>query len=205
MFSSALNGQRRAFPHGVSRFRAMMSLLVCVFAWSGLVLSGLQGNAATLERLTLDQMSSKATAIVCGRVVSSQAVLENNSIYTHYVVQVADRWKGADRQTEEVVLPGGVAGGLRQNFAGVPNLETGKQYVLFLWTGSSGRTQLLGLTQGLFEVAAGSTGEIMAGRGISAELMLDSNGKAVQDQAIRMPLTDLSTRVKVQSREKAVR
>ncbi len=183
----------------------MMSLLVCVFASSGLVLSGLRGNAATLERLTLDQMSSKATAIVCGRVVSSQAVLENDSIYTHYVVQVTDRWKGADRQTEEVVLPGGVAGGLRQNFAGVPTLETGKQYVLFLWTGSSGRTQLLGLTQGLFEVAPSSTGEMMAGRGISAELMLDSNGKAVQDQAIRMPLTDLSTRVKLQSREKAVR
>ncbi len=205
MFSFALDGPGRAFLRPVSRFRAMMSLLVCVFTLSGLALSGLRGNAATLERLTLDQMSDKATAIVCGRVVSSQAVLQNGSIYTHYVVQVMDRWKGSERQTEEVVLPGGVAGGLRQNFAGVPTLENGKQYVLFLWAGSSGRMQLLGLTQGLFEVAANSTGDMMAARGISAELMLDSNGKAVQDQEIRMPLKDLGARVKTLAHDKAAR
>ncbi len=67
---------------------------------------------------------------------------------------------------------------------------------MFLWTGPSGRTQLTGLTQGLFDVSVDAAGEALASRGVSAELMLDANGKAVQDQPVRMSLKDMNLRVK---------
>ena len=169
------------------------------------VLHTLPASAATLERLNFDEMTANATDIVYGLVAGSRVAVKNESIYTHYSVQVQERWKGSKQSTMDVVLPGGVAGNLRQSFAGIPQLETGKRYVMFLWTGPSGRTQLLGLTQGLFDVQESATGEMMASRGTSSELMLDRLGKAVQDQAVKMPLREMSSRVKtLAAKEKAL-
>jgi hypothetical protein len=166
MFSARNPGQRTALFTGVSRLRVVMSLLVCVSV-----------SGATLERLTLDDMSSKATAVVRGKIVSSYTAMQGATIYTHYRVQVSEVWKGANQQTVDVMLPGGMMNGLRQSFAGVPQLNAGDEYVMFLWTGKSGNTQLLGLTQGLFAVTQNDAGETLASRGVSAELMLDANGK----------------------------
>ena len=156
-----------------------------------------QGRAATLEQLSFDEMTAQATDIVYGLVLGSYVAVKGDSIYTHYSVQVQERWKGNVKLVMDVVLPGGVAGGLRQSFAGVPQLDTGRKYAMFLWTGGSGRTQLIGLTQGLFNVEEGTAGELIASRGRSSELMLDRSGKAVQDQAVKMPLRDMSSRVKL--------
>lgn len=182
----------------VGRLRAALILLGFVFA-----IPGHPAIAATLEQLTLDQMTDKATDIIYGRVLGSKIEMSGESIYTHYSVQTRDRWKGTNQLVMDVVLPGGETGGLRQSFAGVPALQTGKDYVMFLWTGRSGRTQLLGLTQGLFDVSETEAGELMASRGVSAELMLDQAGKAVQDQPIRMRMSDIGTRVKSLARGKA--
>ncbi len=200
MFSTCVHGARRALSQPVSRFRDAGFLLVFVA-----VLHTLPASAATLERLNFDEMTANATDIVYGLVAGSRVAVKNESIYTHYSVQVQERWKGSKQSTMDVVLPGGVAGNLRQSFAGIPQLETGKRYVMFLWTGPSGRTQLLGLTQGLFDVQESATGEMMASRGTSSELMLDRLGKAVQDQAVKMPLREMSSRVKtLAAKEKAL-
>ncbi len=163
----------------------------------------ISASGATLEQLTFDELSGKATDIIYGRVLGSKVQVVGDSIYTHYNVQTVDRWKGTARLVMDVVLPGGEAGGMRQNFAGVPALQTGREYVMFLWTGPSGRTQLVGLTQGLFDVSESQAGEILASRGVSAELMLDHSGKAVQDQPVQMKLKDMSSRVKTALHKKA--
>jgi hypothetical protein len=194
MFSARNPGQRTALFTGVSRLRVVMSLLVCVSV-----------SGATLERLTLDDMSSKATAVVRGKIVSSYTAMQGATIYTHYRVQVSEVWKGANQQTVDVMLPGGMMNGLRQSFAGVPQLNAGDEYVMFLWTGKSGNTQLLGLTQGLFAVTQNDAGETLASRGVSAELMLDANGKAVQDQAVKMTVKAMNSRVRGSSVASQVR
>jgi len=198
MFSSLRCGAQRASSVRVSRFRAVVTLLVLAC-----VLPILPGRAATLERLTFDEMTSSATDIIYGQVLGSRVTVKNDSIYTHYSVQVQERWKGSRQLVMDVVLPGGEAGGMRQKFAGVPRLDTGAQYVMFLWTGASGTTQLLGLTQGLFAVQENEVGELTASRGVSGELMLDRLGKAVQDQAVKMPLREMSSRVKTIAAAKA--
>lgn len=175
----------------VIRFQAAGLFFAVVFA-----LHPVPVSAATLEQLSFDEMTGSATDIVDALVSGSHVSVKNDSLYTHYNIQVNERWKGQQQSTMEVVLPGGVSGNLRQSFAGVPQLETGKRYVMFLWTGPSGKTQLLGLTQGLFDVREAASGEVIASRGTSSELMLDRLGKAVQDQAVAMPLHEMGARVK---------
>lgn len=158
-------------------------------------------HAATLQRLVLDEMIQKCTAIVRGQVVSSYAAPHGSLIYTHYRIKVTDRWKGPEAGELDIVVPGGVAGELRQTFPGAPTLAQGAEYVLFLWTGPSGLTHVMGLTQGLFSVRRDAGGETVAWRAASSEPMLDAAGRLVRDEALQLRLKDLRGRVgRVQAR-----
>jgi hypothetical protein len=160
-----------------------------------LIMPMLPVRAATLERLSLDEMVEKSTAIVRGRVVGSQTSFRASVVYTTYKVQVTERWKGADQPFVDVTLPGGATGNVRQSFPGVPSLQAEKEYVLFLWTGKSGITHIIGLTQGLFELPKGSDTVI---RNAATEIMLDPNtGSPVKDERLQMRLGELRSRVAV--------
>lgn len=155
-------------------------------------------QAATLERLSLEEMIQKSTAIVRGRVIGSYAEFRGPVIYTHLRLQVLERWKGAQQQTMEVLVPGGSARGVRQLFSGTPQLIPGKEYLLFLWTSRSGLTQIIGLTQGIFDLPKGSLGDGMAIRSATTETMLDpQTGQLVKDERLEIRLSDLSARIRV--------
>lgn len=154
-------------------------------------------HAVTLERLTLEEMAAKSTAIVRGRVVGSWAAARGPLIYTHYSVQVLERWKGPAGSQIEVVVPGGAAGGLRQSFSGVPRLSEGGEYVLFLWTAPNGLTHIIGLSQGVFNVERDSTGITMAVRAAASEVLLEpGTGRVVRDEPLRLRVEELSRRVR---------
>jgi len=134
-----------AFPTSVKRRFSLAMLLI----------AGMMPlQCATLERLSLDDLIVKSTSIVRGTVVESHAVASRTDVFTHYTVQVAEILKGAAGAQVDVVVPGGVAGNVRQSIPGAPSLSAGSAYVLFLWTGASGVTQVIGFTQGLFALAA---------------------------------------------------
>jgi hypothetical protein len=157
---------------------------------------GLLGRGATLERLSLDDMIEKSTAIVRGRVTGSYSALHGSIIYTHFTVQVQERWKGAETQQMDVVVPGGTSGVYRQTFTGTPKLTGGGEYVLFLWKGASGLTNIIGLSQGVFDLKRdGKAGEALAVRPAAAEVMLDSSGRAVKDEPVQMRLHALRERI----------
>jgi len=152
-------------------------------------------GAATLQQLSLDQMSQSATAIVRARVTGASASVTNSTVYTHYALQVTEIWKGSP--ASEVMLPGGVANGIRQSFPGVPELSVGAEYVLFLWKSSTtGITHILGLTQGLYNVTPQTDGSAVAWRPKIGEMMLDASGRKVADQAVSLKLTDLKLQVR---------
>jgi hypothetical protein len=152
--------------------------------------------AATLEKLSLDEMAQKSTAIVRGRVLSSYAEQRGSIIYTHYRVQVTENWKGAAAADLDVVVPGGAVRGFRQTFSGAPALTSNTEYVLFLWKGASGFTRVIGLTQGLFTVVQGAHGETLAVRPASAEAMIDlSSGRLVRDEGLTLRIGELRQRV----------
>jgi opacity protein-like surface antigen len=149
--------------------------------------------AATLQQLSMEQMTQSATAIVRARITGSTASLTGSTIYTHYKLQIMETWKGFP--STEVMLPGGVANGYRQTFPGVPELQPGTEYVLFLWTSSTGITHLVGMTQGLFSVTLQTDGSTQVSRPQIGETILDATGRQVRDQAVRMQLSEMKTSI----------
>jgi hypothetical protein len=165
--------------------------LLALVVTSGIV--PLQG--ATLERLSLADMTAKSTAIVRGTVTGSKAFASGPIIYTHYAIQVTESYKGGPQDGQDVAVPGGSANRLQQTFPGAPQLKAGEEYVLFLWTGPSGLTQIIGLTQGLFTLSTTPSGTT-ATRPPAPEMMLDpATGQQVKDQAMSIKLGDLRSRI----------
>src|ERR1035438_1920110 len=104
-------GLQHAFPQLTLLMSKFFGLILVLWLCSA-------AAAATLQQLSLDQMTQSATAIIRARVTGSSASFTGSTIYTHYKLQVTETWKGFS--TTDVVLPGGVAGGYRQSFPGVP-------------------------------------------------------------------------------------
>ncbi len=155
-------------------------------------------QAATLQQLSMDQMTDLATAVVRAKVTGASASISTASgvptIYTHYQLAVSEVWKGS--ALSEVAMPGGSVNGRHQNFPGVPELKVGGEYVLFLWKSpATGMIYTLGLTQGIFEVSQQSDGSVVANRKQSGELMVDAKGQRVSDRAVRMGVSTMRARV----------
>jgi len=149
--------------------------------------------ATTLEKLTLSDLIAQSTAIVRVNVTGASTGLRGRNIYTYYQLQVLETLKGVPQTT--VAVPGGVSGGLRQMVAGAPTLTAGNQYVLFLWTGKSGLTQVIGLSQGLFGVMTDGSGNSVLVRPAATGQMVDKTGNLVTDQAVTVSLSDLRAQI----------
>ena len=152
--------------------------------------------ATTLQQLTLEDMTQKSTAIVRARVTGSHSSSRAGDIYTHFQLQVVETWKSPGQAPTEVAVPGGVFNGIRQSVAGAPELKAGQEYVLFLWTGRSGLTQVIGLSQGVFKLSEEGSGGGVVQRPAASELMLSSSGSPVEDRAVSIQLEDLRSRVR---------
>jgi len=180
------SGRRIARLIVVSNYcmNASLSLgLVCV------CVSGLSG--ATLQQLSLDDMTQKSTMIVQGMVQGPvTTALHSRVIFSHYQIQVSAVWKGQVGSTVDLAVPGGIFNGVQQSYSGAPALQLGKQYVFFLWTSRNGVTQVIGLSQGLFGISSSQVS-----RPATTEMLLDRHGQPVTDTDLVMQLSDLRSRV----------
>ena len=152
-------------------------------------------RSTTLEQLSLDDMIQKSTAIVRGKLQPTTAGYHGSIIYSHYQLNVAEVWKGSVGSSLDVAVPGGLVNGIRETYSGAPSLVSGQDYVLFLWTSKSGLTQVIGLSQGLFNVVTNAAGATIVSRSASAEPMLNGSGQPVADSDFQMPLTQMRTLV----------
>ena len=166
-----------------------MNRLVQAVAVLGWALSSVSW-ATTLERLSLDEMIQKSTTIVRGTVGAMSARQRGSVIYQEVQIRVVERLKGAGGATADVLVPGGVLNGVRQTFSGVPQLSQGSEYVFFLWTGSRGSTQIIGLAQGVFRLSLDSKGAAQVQRAAITE------GVGASIEAIAMSLDALRERVR---------
>lgn len=157
------------------------------------VLGTLPGS--TLRQLSLDDMIRQSTTIIRGSVQPANTMLHGSMIFTHYMVQVTETYKGTAASQIDIGVPGGALTGAVQRFAGAPALSPGQDYVLFLWTSKTGLTQVIGLSQGLFSVISTSGGPAMVVRAAATERMLNAAGQPVSDNDIRMSLSDLKTHI----------
>jgi|SRR5579859_3986061 hypothetical protein len=170
--------------------RRISLLLLCLVPW----VAPLPG--ATLERLSLDDIILKSTDIVRAKVVGSSADFRGSVIYTHWKLQVVERWKGTDQASIEVLVPGGATAGFRQDVPGAPALVAGREYLLYLWTARSGATYITGLSQGVFELTKNAAGDLMASRAAASETMLDrQTWQPVKDDGIQMSYADMTAHI----------
>jgi hypothetical protein len=152
-------------------------------------------SGTTLQQLSLDDMTRKSSEIVRGKVVCTGVALRGATLYTNFRVQVSEQWKGAPSSQLDFAVPGGFGNGIRQTYAGAPAIADGQELILFLWTSKSGLRQVIGLSQGLFNLSQVSNSEPFVTRGTATEHMVDANGRDVHDTDFAMPLSDFRARV----------
>lgn len=154
-------------------------------------------RATTLQQLGMDDMIRQSTGIVRAKVMGSSCALRGQNIYTFYHLQILETAKASGNRAQEidVAVPGGTVNGMRQVAVGAPELAKGSQYVVFLWTGRSGLTQIIGLSQGLFLAAQDASGRISLERPAAEEPILDKNGKPNGGQPLGLQWSDLRKRI----------
>jgi hypothetical protein len=173
-------------------------LVICVFVRPAFLALSFFAvlSAATLEQLSLEELARESTAIVQGRVTGERVIQAGPLLYTVKTFAVKRRWKGEPEALVDVALPGGRLGNQQQRFGGAPALEPDRDYVLFLWTGPSGRTQITGFSQGVCEVQTAADGSSRVVRKASADVVLvPGGGDAAGDGALDLPLEAFSQRV----------
>ncbi|HZU27079.1 MAG TPA: hypothetical protein VFA04_16245 [Bryobacteraceae bacterium] len=164
------------------------------FALFSIVALCVAARAATLQYLTLDQMTSAATAIVRGTVLGSHTAVRGPVIYTVYTMRVSERLKGRPATTIDIAIPGGVADGVRQTFAGAPELATGGEYLIFAWRTQSGLNVIIGLSQGLFSVDSAAAGsEVM--QTSTQERIVNSSGRDVAITPVHMAMAQMRAQI----------
>ena len=117
--------------------------LLCVLPLTG----------ATLERLSFDDLVEKSTEIVRGRVSSSSDAFRGQLIYTHYRIEILERWKGPQQTTVEVMVPGGTVGGCARPTRERHSLYAVRSTFCSYGRASSGTTHIIGFTQGMFQLS----------------------------------------------------
>jgi len=170
--------------------RRSASLTVCL-----LLFLSMMAPAATLEQLSDARLIDESTEIVRGTVVYCNFTYRQPVIWTVCEVNVAETFKGQPALKVQVAIPGGTSGGYRQSFEGTPTLTRNSEYLFFLWQGKSGLKQIMGLSQGLLNVAKDTNGNLIGVRGKTSEQMVNAAGQPVADTGINMPLSDLRARI----------
>ncbi len=151
----------------------------------------ISASATTLELLGFDGLIDKATHVVRGRIGSCEGAYRGSIIYTQCSVEILETLKGTPATQTRVSVPGGRVGRIRQSIAGAPQFRVGSEYVLFLWTSPSGFTQVMGLSQGKFEVQGSGATQTAVRAAVADVTMLDGMGQPVQDAGVQMTVARL--------------
>jgi len=122
------------------------------------------GHAVRVQRLSLSEIRDQASAIVVAEVLFEETRLgpDAKMVWTDYELEVEEVLLGADPPARKTLsFAGGQSGSHEVGITGVPRLEVGKRYVLFLLAdGTPWAAPTVGWGQGIFEIVPeGSTQE----------------------------------------------
>ncbi len=123
---------------------------VCFVSWV------VPAHATRVRQLTLTQTRDKAETVLVGTVdaATTRAGAEGKMVWTDYHVTVEETLLGAEIGASAVVsFAGGRHGTLDVGILGVPQLETGRRYVLFLLARNPYPAATVGWGQGIYQVA----------------------------------------------------
>lgn len=105
-----------------------------------------------------DNIIKKANFIVRGNVRSAEFFKRDGHIWTRYEFLVSEFIRGSGASIVFFEQPGGRTGDIITNVAGVRNFAPGEHLCLFLWADPKGNFQVLGFTEGCFELEEDTNG-----------------------------------------------
>jgi hypothetical protein len=150
-----------------------------------LIFSGI-ANATIVERLSLEEMTKKASSIAVGKVRSSRTFWSGNLILTTYTFDVQEMIKGQASRSIELTTVGGAVGDTTLFVAGMASFRSGEDAVVFVERSGQFST-VLGLAQGKFSVDRGEVSNELSG-------LEFSDGKG--GRPLKMPLDDFKKRLR---------
>jgi len=109
--------------------------LTCLLAAALITLLWVDTAAATVEKLTLEQLTHRASAIVRGVVIGLQSHWDegHNMIYTSITISVTDYLKGgAGAEEITIEVPGGEVDEIGLLVSDAPRFAAGQEVILFL-------------------------------------------------------------------------
>ena len=149
-------------------------------------------SATSLRPITLEQLSTRATLIFYGEVLSNQVKQDEESgqIATFTEFKVIDLIKGKAKNTHTIKQIGGELKdrNMALRIHGVPRFQVGKNYVVFLPTKSKlGFSSPLGLHQGSFSVLNINNEQVVSnGRDLVNQAQV--RPQQAQQKAVQVPL-----------------
>jgi hypothetical protein len=152
-------------------------------------------SATTLQYLSVDAMVAKSTQIVRATVAPASSFQRGAMIYTNYQLTVTSTLKGTPAASLQVAVPGGDYRGMHQSVSGAPVFTAGQEYVVFVWTGPSGTSYVIGLGQGVFQVQTNSSGVVVLTRGPVDAQVLDAAGTPTAVPGVTLLLSDLLAKI----------
>jgi transcriptional regulator GlxA family with amidase domain len=110
---------------------------------------------AEAAAVSVESLARSSDAVVRGQVRKITPTLSQDGkrIYTLVDVEVSSTWRGARLASVQVIVPGGIVGGIGQKVEGVPDFAGGEEVVVFLHRAEAGGYRVAGLAQGKFSVA----------------------------------------------------
>jgi len=135
------------------RARPIARSAASLLALTALLIAG-AARATTVRPLSIDALHARADVVVRARIEAREARFVGQRIVTFHDARVEETYAGAPGERVVVGLLGGIVGAVGQRVAGTPELEPGREYVLFLGAprGFEGARTIIGLWQGVFAV-----------------------------------------------------
>jgi hypothetical protein len=139
--------------------RMRRSLLATLF----LSLFTLTADATTLVPLSFEQLVNASQSVFYGRVsdVRAQWTADRRFIESVVTVEILRGMKGSASETIEFTVPGGQVGRYLNVIPGAPSFARGDLAVFFLTAQGPRLPVTTGLTQGIYRVRPGASGEMM--------------------------------------------
>jgi len=137
--------------------------LLCGLVFFLISMAAFPARALTVVPRDFDQLVTLADTIVIATAGPARSAwsADGRAILTHYTLKDIELIKGEVPSAPfELPLPGGVVGEEAQFYPGVPRLQPGERYVLFLYDRESAAfLPLVGVHQGLYRVLRDSAGD----------------------------------------------
>ena len=161
----------------------------------GLALFAQAATAAVMVRIPLDDLVRNADVVVQGKVVSSQAFMDEKAgrIYTVHQFDVAEYLKGKGESRIEVTTPGGELEEIGQLVPGSARLVVNEEVVLCLEKTAT-RFVTIGLAQGKFKVER-KEDQILLIQDLSG-IMISGEKKGAVKKVSDLPLSTLKELIK---------